>query len=244
MYGSMATTNFVVVGTIRLGMRALDRGTVLADVADIQAALDMENAVGEVLGLFPDGLYKIDEAAAIKAAFNARHEASNDDFAPVMATMRDQPGVAELGDYISAIYGGIFAAFTLVMSIVLWNAGLVGNLRRYGEIGLRLAFGEGYGHVYRMMITESLAIGFFGTVAGTALGLIPAYWLQREGLDVGALLPNSSMMMANVIRAQISPTTFVIGFVPGLLATVIGTAISGIGIYKRKTASLMKELET
>jgi putative ABC transport system permease protein len=244
MYGSMATSNFNVVGTVLLGMRALDRGTVLADVADVQAALDMEDSVGEVLGLFPDGLYRIDEAAAIAEAFNARHTASNDDFAPTMMTMRDQPGAAELADYVSAIYGGIFAAFTVVMSIVLWNAGLVGNLRRYGEIGLRLAFGEGYGHVYRMMIAESVAIGFFGSLAGTLIGLIPAYWLQREGLDVGGLLPNSSMMMSNVIRAQISPTTFVIGFVPGLLATAIGTAISGIGIYKRKTASLMKELET
>ena len=30
---------------------------------------------------------------------------------------------------------------------------------------------------------------------------------------------------------------------PGLLATAIGTAISGAGVYKRQTASLMKELE-
>jgi putative ABC transport system permease protein len=161
-----------------------------------------------------------------------------------MVTMRDQPGTAELMDYMGAIYGGIFVAFTLVMSIVLWNAGLVANLRRYGEIGLRLAFGEGYGHVYRMMLAESLAIGFVGSVVGTILGLIPAYWLQTVGLDISGLLPNSSMLMSNVIRAQISPTTFVIGFVPGLVATAIGTAISGIGIYRRATATLMKELET
>jgi putative ABC transport system permease protein len=35
----------------------------------------------------------------------------------------------------------------------------------------------------------------------------------------------------------------VIGFVPGLLATGLGTAISGMGVYKRQTAALMKELE-
>jgi putative ABC transport system permease protein len=58
------------------------------------------------------------------------------------------------------------------------------------------------------------------------------------------MMPNSSMLMDNVIRAQISPTTFVIGFVPGLGATAIGTAISGVGIFKRRTASLLKELET
>jgi putative ABC transport system permease protein len=245
MHGSMATSNFTVVGTIRLGMRALDRGMVLADIRDVQAALDMENAVGEVLGLFPDGLYRIEEAASLAQAFNDRHRSTADDeFAPVMATMRDQPGTSELMDYVGAVYGGVFAAFTIVMSIVLWNAGLVGNLRRYGEIGLRLAFGEGHGHAYRMMLAESLAIGFVGSVVGTVIGLIPAYWLQRRGLDISGLMPNSSMMMSNVIRAQISPTTFVIGFVPGLLATVIGTAISGIGVYRRRTATLMKELET
>ena len=50
-------------------------------------------------------------------------------------------------------------------------------------------------------------------------------------------------MMNNVIRAHITSTTFVIGFLPGVLATAIGTAISGAGVYKRQTASLMKELE-
>jgi len=244
MYGGMATANFTVAGTVRLGIRALDRGTMIADVADVQAALDMEDSAGEVLGLFPDGLYRIEAAASIAQTFNARHRASEDDeFAAVMMTMRDQPGAAELSDYIGAVYGGIFAAFVGVMSIVLWNSGLVGNLRRYGEIGLRLAFGEAHGHLYRMMLAESLAIGFAGSVVGTLLGLIPAYWLQSRGLDISGMLPNTSMMMENVIRAQISPTTFVIGFVPGLLATAIGTAISGMGIYKRQTASLMRELE-
>jgi putative ABC transport system permease protein len=75
------------------------------------------------------------------------------------------------------------------------------------------------------------------------LGLVPAYWLQSRGFDVGALMPNSSLMMNNVIRAHITSTTFVIGFLPGVLATAIGTAISGAGVYKRQTASLMKELE-
>jgi putative ABC transport system permease protein len=30
---------------------------------------------------------------------------------------------------------------------------------------------------------------------------------------------------------------------PGLLSTVIGTMLSGVGIYRRQTAKLFKELE-
>jgi len=50
-------------------------------------------------------------------------------------------------------------------------------------------------------------------------------------------------MMPSVIRAQITTSAFFLGFIPGLASTVIGTMLSGIGIYKRQTARLFKELE-
>jgi putative ABC transport system permease protein len=50
-------------------------------------------------------------------------------------------------------------------------------------------------------------------------------------------------MMPSVVRAAISPTAFYIGFWPGLVSMVLGNALSGIGIYKRQTAHLFKELE-
>jgi putative ABC transport system permease protein len=50
--------------------------------------------------------------------------------------------------------------------------------------------------------------------------------------------------MDTVLRSKITPLSFVIGFVPGLLASLIGTAIAGRTIYKRQTASLFKELES
>ena len=243
MYGGMATSNFTIAGTVRFGIRAMDRGTMLADIRDIQAALDMEDAAGEILGFFADSLYRRGVADSLAAQFNTRWGKTEDEFAPTVVAMHVQPGTAELMDYLGAVSGAIVGVFTFAMSIVLWNAGLVGSLRRYGEIGLRLAFGEHKGRLYRAMIAESLAIGLFGSAVGTMLGLVPAYWLQSRGFDVGSFMPNSSLMVNNVIRAQITTMTFFIGFLPGLLATGIGTAISGIGVYKRQTATLIKELE-
>jgi putative ABC transport system permease protein len=49
--------------------------------------------------------------------------------------------------------------------------------------------------------------------------------------------------MTTRIRAQITPAAFFIGFGPGLLATLLGSAMAGLGIYKRQTSRLMKELE-
>jgi len=56
-------------------------------------------------------------------------------------------------------------------------------------------------------------------------------------------MSNSTMMMQGVMRATITPEAYYIGFIPGLLATVLGTALAGIGIFKRQTAQLFKELQ-
>ena len=243
MFGSMSTVNFTVAGTVRFGVRAMDRGAMIGDIADLQATLDMEDGAGEVLGLFRDSLYHRAEADAVAAAFNARWTKGDDEFSPAALTMHGQPGVSELMDYIGVVTGAIIAIFAIVMSIVLWNAGLIGGLRRYGEVGLRLAFGEDKGRVYRAMLIEAAAVGLFGSIVGTILALLPAYWLQVYGWDLGYLFANSSLMLNNVIRTEVTPIAFVIGFIPGLLANVVGAAIAGIGIYKRQTATLMKELE-
>jgi putative ABC transport system permease protein len=243
MFGSMSTGNFTITGTVNFGVRAMDRGAMLADIADLQANLDMEDSAGEILGLFRDSLYHRGEADTVANAVNARWTKADDEFSPTALTMHGQPGAAELMDYIGIVTGAIIGIFAVVMSIVLWNAGLIGGLRRYGEVGLRLAFGEDKGRLYRAMLVEAAAIGLFGSIVGTILALLPAYWLQVHGWDLGYLFANSSLMLSNVIRTEITPVAFVIGFVPGLVANLVGTAIAGIGIYKRETATLMKELE-
>jgi len=92
------------------------------------------------------------------------------------------------------------------------------------------------------MIMESIMIGVIGSIVGTGIGLIFAFWLE-QGIDIGAMMKNSTMMMPSVFRGQITTETYYIGFLPGILSTVLGTLLSGIGIYKRQTAELFKELE-
>ncbi|MEM7658253.1 MAG: hypothetical protein AAF399_19160, partial [Bacteroidota bacterium] len=70
-----------------------------------------------------------------------------------------------------------------------------------------------------------------------------AYYLQEVGLDFSAMMQSSAMMMPSVYRANIQPSAFFIGFIPGLFSMVLGNALSGIGIYRRQTAQLFKELE-
>lgn len=242
MLGGMSLYNFTVAGTVSFGSSTIDRGAFIADLQDVRMALDMNDAAGEILGYFGTGVFDKELAAEMVSGYMATAD-TTDEFAPIMVSLRDQNGLSAMVDYMDVIIGIVIFVFIMVMSIVLWNAGLLGGLRRYGEVGVRLAMGESKGHVYRSLLWESVLIGTAGSVLGTAIGLILAYWLQKTGIDISGMMKNSSMMLPSVFRTVVTPATFYVGFVPGLFATVIGTALAGIGIYRRKTAQLFKELQ-
>lgn len=243
MNGSMTFYNFIMSGTVSLGQEALDRGIIIADIDDIRSALNMEGAAGELVGFFSGGFYDNDIAMQDVQIFNAAQSSATGDFSPVMRSLAQQ---GEMGTYVNMVEiwsSYVSLIFIFAMSLVLWNAGLLGGLRRYGEVGIRLAMGEEKGHVYRSMIYESVMIGIAGSVLGTALGLFFAWLLQKYGIDFGSMMKGSSVMFPTVVKARITPPDFYLGFIPGVISTVIGTLLSGIGIYKRQTARLFKELE-
>lgn len=243
MDGAMIMYNFRISGTVSFGVEIIDRGGVIADINDVRQALDMQDAASEIVGFLPGGFYDDEIALEKSDFFNSKQSPENDEFAPVMKSLSQQGG---LGTYVSLskVWSWYISfVFMFAMSLVLWNAGLLGGLRRYGEIGIRLAMGEEKGHVYRTMILESVFTGITGSVIGTAFGLFFAWLIQTYGIDIGGMMEGAAIMMPAEIRARITPMDYYIGFIPGLFSTVAGTMLAGIGIYKRQTARLFKELE-
>ncbi|MEQ8688516.1 MAG: FtsX-like permease family protein [Imperialibacter sp.] len=243
MNGSMAFKNFSICGTIRFGTAAMDRGALIIDIADAQEMLDMENGVGEVLGFLNGGVYSDERATIISEQFNADFVNNTDEFAPIMLRLKDQNGLSDYLDYVDMFSGLFVAIFVMAMSVVLWNTGLLGGLRRYKEFGIRLALGESKGQIYRSLIYEAFLIGAIGSVVGTIIGVSVTLYLQVYGIDISGALSNSSMMMPSVLRAKFTINLLYIGFIPGLFAMMLGNMLSGIGVYKRETATLFKELE-
>ena len=243
MYGGFTTFNVTITGTIRFGIVALDRGLIIADIADVRSGLDMDDATGEMVGFFIQGGYPAQQADSIARAFNQKYKADEDPFAPVMYTLMEHSGLAATLKMYNYVSSALIAIFLFAMSIVLWNAGLLGSIRRYGEFGIRLAIGESKRHLYILLIAESALIGLFGSIIGTAIGIAVSYYLQEVGINLSAILKNASIVVSDVMRARVTPVSFVIGFVPGLAATLLGAAISGAGIYRRQTSQLTKEFE-
>ena len=244
MFGEMAMYNFTVAGTLHFGVNAMDKGMIMVDLEDARLALNMEDVATQLLGFFDDELYDNRKAMAIAADFNSRHTGqSSDEFTPVMSPLSEANIVGMSYTTINNLSTIILVVFLLAMSIVLWNTGLISGLRRYGEFGLRLAIGEHKREIYRSLIWEAVLVGIVGSIIGTFFGLIFSWLLQTYGIDITNISQDSNMMIANVIRARITTTTYFVGFIPGLVSTVLGAMLAGVGIYKRQTAKLFKELE-
>jgi len=247
MHNAFTTYNFTVVGTFKLNLGPVDRQLMLVDISGARLALDMENATSEILGYTNSLFYDDTAAVALRQQYNKINSDSTDIFSPTMMALRDANQMGTMVDYMSAASGLIVGVFVVISMIVLWNMGLMNGLRRYGEIGMRLAMGESKGQVYRSMIMESVIIGFIGTVIGTGLGIGLTYYMQEVGVDYSDAmesLGSSEIIMSNVFYAQVTPELYYIGFMPGVLATVLGTMLAGRAIYKREMAQLFKELET
>ena len=247
MENAFTTYNFNVSGTFNLRKGQTDKQMMLVDLSGARLALDMDNAASAIFG-FTHSLYYDDETAvALRTDYNKINSDSSDIFSPFMIALRDgnQMGtMVDISGAMMAIMGGIFL---VIVMIVLWNMGLMNGLRRYGEIGLRLAMGESKGQVYRSMISEAIIIGLTGTVVGTGIGLALTYYVHENGIDYTTgieALSTSSIGMPNLFYAQVTPDLFYIGFLPGVLATVLGTMLAGLAIYRREMAQLFKELET
>lgn len=243
MNGSMTFENFIISGTIRFGASSLDHGAIIIDISDAQRMMDMQDGAGEILGYFKDGVYEQEDASEVKNSFNKKYITSDDPFAPEMFTLQDQNNLKSMLDYADSMTGLIVGILVFAMSIVLWNTGLLGGLRRYKEYGIRLALGEAKGRIYRSIVLEALLIGIIGSVVGTILGLGATYWMQVVGIDISGFMDETNMMMPSTMRAKMTFSQLYIGFIPGVIAMVLGNMLSGIGIYKRETATLFKELE-
>ncbi len=241
MDGAIAVQSFQVSGTVDFGIQVLDRGAILADIQDIQPALNMQNAATEILGFYKSGTYVNKAAEAVSLDFNRKYEQNL--FDPVMIPMTHQPDTGEIILMMDGMFSIVILLFIFIISIVLWNAGLMNGIRRYGEMGVRLAIGESKSHLYFSLVLEAICIGMMGYVLGTILGLAPAYYLQENGLDFSNITQGSSLMMSSVFRAQVTPSSFWIGVIPGVVSPVIGALISGTRIFKRDTSQLFKELE-
>lgn len=248
--GGLVADNYQVSGLVRFGITAMDKKLVLIDLASAQNTFYMEDMVTDWLGYFPPSA-NFDRYENVKASMNRSlaewmrsppKDWAKDDF-PIVLSIRDQQNIGAIMDKFKVIKGFVVGIFTFLMILVLWNAGILSGIHRYGEMGLRLAFGEPHWKLIMTLAVEGLWIGVLGSVAGSLLGGAFAWTLQEVGLNMGDSFAQTGLMINDVVRARVTVGGFVQGIVPGIFASVAGTLVASMAIFKRSESNLFRELE-
>ncbi len=244
VYGSLAMAGFTVCGTVKFGMAALDRGAVIADLEDIRGLLDMPGGSSEILAFLKDDKFNLDRVEAIRDSFNASFGAGGDEFSPLMLTIGGQNDLGFIIRMMDSVFGMMSFVIILILGVVLWNAGLMNGIRRWGEFGVRLAVGESKRQLYRSLILEAVIIGIAGSLLGILLALAGNWYFNLKGLDMTAFARSTTLLTEDVVFTELRPGDALASLLPGVLSTVLGAALAGRAIFSRQTSQLFKELET
>ena len=248
--GGLVMDNYRVVGLVKFGVSAMDKKMVLIDLADAQDSFYMEDMITDWLGFLP-AQYSLGDYKEIKK--NMKQPLSKliemppkswaEDDQAILLTIRDQQNIGAIADKFNIIKGFVVGIFTFLMMLVLWNAGILNGIHRYGEMGLRLAFGESHWRVIFNTGIEGLFVGVLGTLAGCIFGGVLAWFLQEVGINMGDSFAQSGLMINDVVRARLTTGAFIQGVIPGVFASVAGNLIASIAIFKRTESNLFRELE-
>jgi putative ABC transport system permease protein len=248
--GGMVADNYKVIGLVKFGVSAMDKKMVLIDISDAQNSFYMEDMITDWLGFLPPD-YSLDEYEKVKVemqeplknwvASPPKSWAKDDE--PILLTVRDQQNIGAIADKFYIIQGFVVGIFTFLMILVLWNAGILSGIHRYGEMGLRLAFGESHWKLVVTLGIEGLLVGILGAIAGSVFGGTFTFFLQEVGINMGDSFAQTGMMINDVVRARLTIGGFVQGILPGVFASVAGTLVASLAIFKRSEANLFRELE-
>lgn len=205
--GGLATDNYSIVGFIRFGVTSMDKRMAVMDITGAQRTFYLDDMVTDWLGFFPRGVsyHDYDKIKhSIKSELTAwmkKPPASwaKDDH-PIILSVLDQRNLGEIVRKFELIRGVILSIFTFLMVLVLWNAGLLSGIHRYGEMGLRLALGETHRGLVGLLTFEAFMIGVAGSMAGCLVGGGVVYYLQEVGVNMGDAMAQSGMMINDVAR--------------------------------------------
>ena len=248
--GGLVADNYLVVGLIKFGVTAMDKKMVLIDLADAQSTFYMDDMVTGWLGYLPSSLsfdHYVKAKKNINSNLNTWQKNPPKDWAkddqPIALSILDQQNMGSMVRTFTVIKSSVVGIFTFLMILVLWNAGVLSGIHRYGEMGLRLAFGESHWKLILTLGIEGLLIGILGSIVGCVLGGTFAWYLQEVGLNMGDAFAKSGLMINDVVRARLTLDGFIQGIVPGVFASVAGTLVASLTIFKRSEANLFRELE-
>lgn len=187
--GSLGNDLLRVVGVVRTGNSSVDRSAVYMHLVDAQYLAALDGEVHE-LAIRTASLTTARETAAAVAAALGGVTRGEDPGGDPEATLRVEPWQVLMPSIDQVLtlsrnsYVIIYVLIYLVAAVGILNTQRMSALERRREFGVLMAIGMRPRRLFRMVVTESVVLGFLGGLLGTALGSAATWYHATRGMDL------------------------------------------------------------
>ena len=134
---------------------------------------------------------------------------------------------------------GFLQLIILIMVVLsVTNSVNMSVSERVGEFGTMMALGNKSGEVFRLIVTESVVLGFVGAVLGVVFGIGMAVAISSVGIPMPPP-PNSNI--GYTARIQIIPLSLLVSFLVGFGATVLAVILPARRVSRVEVVEALRQ---
>lgn len=220
-YGSMSPIKGRVVGIVgKIG--AFER-QILVPLPRLQWLADMEGGATEVL------VFGKQHATATALARELRALPALRDY--TVQAWSERAPFDTLTGMAGAVRGIIASIVVFLVALGIWNTMMMSVLERTHEIGVMRAMGLSPLGAVTLFLVEASAIAVTGSLAGIALGAVPAWLLETHGISLGeqtARQMSDALPIESTVYADLSPELVLWSFLLGLVMAIVGGTLPAL----------------
>lgn len=151
----------------------------------------------------------------------------------------------ELNDFYEKtveLYKGQFGVLQLVILVMVLlsvaNSVNMSIFERMGEFGTMMALGNRSSDVFRMIMIENVLLGVLGSTIGLAIGVALALIISAIGIPMP---PPPNANMGYTAHIQVVPSTLLISFSIGILATVLAAVFPARHVSRVQVVEALRQ---
>lgn len=206
--GSGEPRIFRLAGIIHLGNDQVDNTIALAHLSDVQSLNRTPGRVSEILV----SLFEMDRSKPKAAEWSLT---SND---KVQSWEQANAAFMQIIQIQDAVRIVITAAILLVSAFGIYNILSIMISQKQKEIAILRSIGYGPNRILSLILMQGLALGFFGSILGIALGYVILLWVGQ--IDLGIQIGKGSSLIISY-KSSIFITAFVAAQISALVASLL-----------------------
>ncbi len=220
--GSISPIKGTVVGIASAGYSLIDMQAFVT-LEKMQWLTDIDDGAIELLVYgdnYEDAVKLAEEVRALPGTSGLQVQAWN-----------EREPWAQMMGISGFIQAFVSAMLVFITALAIWNTMMMSVLERTGEIGVMRAMGlTGFGTVM-LFVLEAMSIAVLGGIVGVALGSIPAYYLELNGITLGEAVTEKIGGDFAISATMYPDLTFLIigkALLLGLVMAIFGAAVPAI----------------